>query len=171
MIQYPEGLPRPLREDYGFTPTSGLIRTQMQSGRSRQRRQFASVPTSTPVSWLFDATQAQLFESWYEEVLQGGSQWFEMEFKTPQGIMPYRARFVEGYTGPTMVTVSHWRFRAVLELFERPILKGGWAVYLPKFILSMAVFDQAMNREWPVSKYQTYMGSVDTAVNEEWPEA
>ncbi|KAA5841986.1 hypothetical protein F2A38_15755 [Pseudomonas chlororaphis] len=149
MIQYPKELPSPLREGYGFTPVSPLLRTKTQTGRAIQRRKYSSVPTEAAVSWVFNSSEAQLFESWFEEVLISGSKWFECELRTPQGLMPYRARFIDIYSGPKLFGVDHWRFTADFELFERPILLGGWAVYAPEFIAGMNIFDIAMNFDWP----------------------
>jgi len=149
MIQYPESLPPPLRDGYGFTPVSATRRTDMQSGRARKRRQFASVPTVTPVRWLLSSIQAQQFEAWYEDALTGGAQWFEMTLKTPQGSMAYKARFVEAYTGPGLVGVDHWEFSASLELWEKPVITGGWGVYAPDYLRYMSILDIAINREWP----------------------
>lgn len=149
MIQYPEGLPLPLREGYGFTPRSATLRTDMQSGRARKRRVYASVPTVTPIRWLLDSVQAQQFEAWYEDALGGGVEWFEMSLKTPQGLHLYKARFVDAYSGPGLVGVDHWEFSAEIELWEKPVLKGGWGVYAPDYIRWMGVLDLAVNREWP----------------------
>lgn len=149
MIQYPAGLPLPLREGYGFTPQNATLRTEMQSGRARKRRLYASVPTVTPVRWLFTAVEAQQFEIWYEDVLGGGVEWFELRLKTPQGFMLYKTRFVEGYNGPAPIGTTHWQITADVELWEKPVLKGGWGVYAPEYIRWMSIFDQAMNREWP----------------------
>jgi len=95
-----------------------------------------------------DDMQVQLFESWFEEVLVSGVDWFECDLKTPQGIRPYKARFTDIYEGPTL-DGGYWRFRAPLELWERPILTGGWAVYAPEYILGMNLLDLAINKDWP----------------------
>ena len=149
MIQYPKGLPLPQRSGYGFTPVDPVARTDMQSGRARYRRRYASAPTVASVAWIFSAAQAQLFEAWFEDVLISGVEWFEMTLQTPQGLMPYKAHFAGIYDGPVLDGVSYWHFSAKLELWERPILRGGWAVYAPDYITNMAIFDIAINREWP----------------------
>lgn len=78
MIEYPRDyLPLPLREGYAFQAVSPLQRTEMQSGRARQRRRFTSVPTMASVAWIFDDVQAQLFEAWFEDALKSGSEWFD----------------------------------------------------------------------------------------------
>jgi hypothetical protein len=170
MIQYPQGLPCALREGYDFSPISPLLRSDMQSGRARQRRRFTSVPTMASVSWIMNDVQAQLFEAWFRDALEDGAQWFEMPLKTPEGERSYTARFTDIYSGPTLTGRSSWKFTAQLELRERPILVPGWAVYAPDYILLSSLFDKAMNLAWPESKYQTYMSAFDEGVNEEWPD-
>lgn len=149
MIEYPEGLPMPLREGYGFQMVSPMVRTEMQSGRARQRRSFTSVPTAASVSWLMNDVQSQMFEAWWEDALLSGTEWFNCPLKTPQGIMRYAARFTAEYAGPALVGRSHWRFTATLELRERPIMPPGWGSLAPEWILMGDLFDIAMNREWP----------------------
>lgn len=170
MIEYPsEQLPCPLREGYGFQAVSPMLRSDLQSGRARQRRLFTSVPTMAAVSWIFSDVQAQVFEAWFEDALKSGTAWFECPLKTPEGIREYVARFTDIYKGPVLVGKSHWKFTAELELRDRPILAPGWGNF-PGFIAGSSIFDLAMNREWPESKYQTFMGAFDEGMNEEWPE-
>ena len=149
MIAYPEGLPLPLRDGYGFEPVSPLLRSQKMSGRAVQRRLYKSVPTEASVSWLLSDEQTQLFEGWFEHVLISGVMWFEVRLKTPLGLETYEARFKDIYSGPTLVGVSHWRFTAVLELFQRPVVDADWVLYAPEYILMSSIFDRAMNQEWP----------------------
>ncbi|WP_288659542.1 MULTISPECIES: hypothetical protein [Pseudomonas] len=169
MIQYPEGLPCALRDGYDLSPVSPLKRSEMQSGRARQRRRFTSVPTMASVSWIMNDVQGQLFEAWFRDALEDGALWFEMPLKTPEGERSYTARFTDIYSGPTLTGKSNWKFTAQLELRERPILAPGWGLYAPDYVLMSAIFDKAMNFEWPESRYQTYMGEFDRGVNQEWP--
>lgn len=149
MIQWPENLPCALREGYNLRTVSPLARTEMQSGRARQRRKFTSVPTMASVSWLMNDVQARFFESWWEGVLVSGSEWFEVPLRTPIGIRTYIARFTDVYQGPTLTGQGHWRITAELELRDRPIIDGAWAQYAPEYIVMADIFDLAMNREWP----------------------
>ncbi|AWY43865.1 hypothetical protein DKY63_29710 [Pseudomonas putida] len=149
MIEYPEGLPAPLREGYDFMPVSPIARTQLTTGRAIQRRRFSSVPTVASVSWMFTDAQAQLFEGWFEHVLLSGSLWFQCQLKTPIGFDDYQARFTDIYNGPTLVGVSLWRFTANLELLKRPVVDAAWVLFAPEYILQSNIFDVAMNKEWP----------------------
>lgn len=151
MIEWPELLPCAIRDNYGLQTVSPMIRTEMQSGRARQRRAFTSTPTMANVSWIMTETQSQLFESWWESALVSGSKWFECPLKTPIGLRTYAARFTDVYQGPTLYGACHWRFSATLELRERPIIRGDWAEVAPEYIIMADIFDKAMNREWPAA--------------------
>ncbi|AGN80631.1 hypothetical protein [Pseudomonas putida] len=148
MVVYPQSLPMPLREGYGFQPVSPLRRSNKVSGRSVQRRLYKSVPTVAAVRWIFSESQALAFEAWFEDQLVSGSQWFECPLKVPGGIGTYKARFVDIYEGPTQVGISNWSFSASLELWERPILKGGWG-HFPEIVVGAPIIDWAINKEWP----------------------
>ncbi|VTM88697.1 Uncharacterised protein [Raoultella ornithinolytica] len=82
-INYPaDYLPCPLKGNFGLKPTSPLKSTQMVTGRRRQRRAYTSVPTQTPVSWIFTDGQAQLFEAWFRDTITDGADWFNMPLLT-----------------------------------------------------------------------------------------
>ena len=121
MLTYPEGLPLPLREGYGFTPVSPVSSMQMASGRSRRRRVFLNVPTMVSVSGLCTAEQAKLFEGWCKWGINW-IDWFLCPIKSPLGLQLTRVRFTDIYQGPELVGVNHWRYTATLELFELPII-------------------------------------------------
>ncbi|MBP6954450.1 MAG: hypothetical protein KBC45_08495 [Pseudomonas sp.] len=149
MIQYPKELPYPLRDGYGANSVDPMKATPVQTGRTRYRRKYSSVPTDQKVIWNMSDLEAQYFESWYEEVLISGSLWFECELRTPQGLMYYKAHFKEIYDGPELFGVDRFVYSATLQLWERPILTGGWAVYAPEYILGMNLLDLAINKDWP----------------------
>ena len=151
MIAYPEGLPEPQRDGYGFQPVSPLARSEMQSGRTRQRRRFTSVPTVATVTWLFTEVEAQLFEGWFEHVLLSGSLPFNCPLKTPLGFDNYKAEFVDIYDGPVLVGVDDWRFSAQLRLLKRPLISKDLVVEVPDYILDADIFDRALNQKWPES--------------------
>ena len=149
MIAYPMFLPEPQRDGYGFQPVSPMARSELQSGRTRQRRRFTSVPTVATVTWLFTEVEAQLFEGWFEHVLLSGSLPFNCPLKTPLGFDNYKAEFVDIYDGPVLVGVNDWRFSAQLRLLKRPVLDAEWVIDAPDYIAMADIFDIAMNRKWP----------------------
>ncbi|WP_338322864.1 hypothetical protein [Pseudomonas ovata] len=148
LVAYPAGLPSPLRDGYGFTPTSPLRRSTKMSGRTQTRRAYKSVPTVAAVRWMFSSSEALAFESWFDEKIDSGAAWFECPLLVPGGMGTYKARFVDIYEGPTLFGVDHWSFTANLELWERPILRGGWSDF-PDIVIGSPIIDIAINDEWP----------------------
>lgn len=148
MIIYPPQLPLPLRDSYSLKTVSPLMRTPLNSGRSRQRRKFTSVPTEPNVQWLFNNQEAAFFESWFARALEDGSRWFQMTLQTAEGILDYQCRFTDIYSGPELVGVDHWRYSAVLEMLKRPLINPGWELF-PDLWFGASIIDLALNREWP----------------------
>jgi hypothetical protein len=152
MPTYPVGLPLPVQQGYALQHVSPMVRTEMQSGRARQRRAFTSVPSMVSVSWIFRTqTEAQLFEGWFRDDLGAGdgANWFSMKLQTPLGIMDYECRFTGIYNGPQLIAFDKWQVSGELEIRDRPILPPGWATIMPGYILLSDIFDLAMNQEWP----------------------
>lgn len=149
MLAYPEGLPTPQREGYGFNPVSPMTSSRLVTGRTVQRRAFVSTPTEATVTWLLTPAEATLFEGWFEYVLQSGTLTFECPLLTPLGFENYKANFADIYQGPILVGVDLWRFNAKLRLIKRPLLDKEWVVDAPEYILGADIFDRAMNQKWP----------------------
>lgn len=169
MAAYPAGLPAPLRESSGFESVNNIVRTEMESGRARQRQSFTSVPVFATLSWLFrNDPQAQLFDAWAAQVAR--AKWYTMQLRCPLGLITHDVRFTESVQGPQAVGPKFWRYTARVELRERPLLEPGWAEILPDYILLADIFDRAVNFEWPEWQYQTHMPVFDFAVNQEWPQ-
>lgn len=147
---YPSYLPKPLRNDYGIQHVSPFARTEMTTGRARQRRTFTTVPSVVSVNWYMDGAKAQLFEAWFRYEITDGAEWFNIDLKTPVGdFAPYECRFVEMYDGPSIDSANNWRFSAQLEIRERPILDQQWWTYGQEFVAGSSIIDIALNSKWP----------------------
>lgn len=147
-INYPDSLPLPIRNGYQVNHVSPMMRTELDTGRARQRRRYTSVPSIVSVSWIMNSQQAQVFEAWFRYTLFDGSEWFNAELRTPLGLESYECRFAEMYSGPVLVGKLLWQFTAELELSERQTLLSGWEDF-PEFVLGSDIIDLAMNQEWP----------------------
>lgn len=175
MTKYPVGLPAPLL-GYGFEPENSILRTQMQSGRARQRTLYTSMPDYTQMEWLFGgacgtsgAQQAQLFLSWARRLVR--HEWFEMPIRSPNGRNTVAVRFMATPSGPFPEGRGAWRFTARVELRELFVLPGDWAELAPDYLLFSDVFDRAMNFYWPEWEYSVQSSVFDIAMNQEWPQA
>lgn len=149
MLAYPDGLPTPQRDGYGFDPVSPITSTKLVTGRTMRRRAFVGTPTVATVNWLLTPGEAQLFEGWFEHVLLSGTLPFECPLLTPLGLENYRAQFVDIYKGPDLVGVDFWKFSAQVSLFKRPLIDKEWVTDAPEYVLGSDIFDITMNQEWP----------------------
>lgn len=145
-LSYPAELPMPQRSGYGFEPVNQIRRTEMQSGRARQRVEFTSVPTFATLTWVCTQLQAQYFEAWTLQV--AGAGWFTMKLSTPLGLTDHEVRFAESPRGPMPFAPGHWTYSARVEVRERPQLPPG-LVEFPELLFSRDIIDIAINQEWP----------------------
>lgn len=147
-INYPAELPPPQWASNQWAVTSPNQRTNMDSGRARQRRKFSSVPAMRSATFIFTAGQAVTFERWFATDLKDGTEWFNIYMRHPLGFTQFVCRVVNVYNGPIAFGSKHWTYSATLEVWERPLIPEEWSL-LPSFILHPDIFDAAMNREWP----------------------
>ncbi|WP_350635637.1 hypothetical protein [Pseudoalteromonas sp. GW168-MNA-CIBAN-0100] len=119
MIKYPSILPFPLLSSTSFKQQSNILRTEMNSGRARQRRRFLSVPTTMAATWQLSKTMATSFEGFYENSLKD-NEWFLMKIPTPQGLVEHEVRFVnspmENYKP---IGSGRWNYQANIEVKKR----------------------------------------------------
>lgn len=150
MASYPSQLPLPMQQGYAIQHQSPFMRTEMQSGRARQRRTFTSVPSAVSAEWFFTTGECQLFEIWFASSFgaDDGAAWFQMRLQTPIGIKEYDCRFSEMYQGPRLVAFDNWQISATIEIRERQLASSDYAIIVPEYILLSDIFDKAVNREW-----------------------
>lgn len=147
-ITYPDNMLTPIQDGYSVQHASPLLRSQMVSGRARQRRIFTSVPSFVSVNFFFETQgQIQFFEVFYRYKLKDGAEWFNCNLKTPIGTKNYECRFVDIY-GPLTLEGEYWQTSAQLEIIERETLSADWAE-VPELLIGSDIIDLAINREWP----------------------
>lgn len=149
-IYYPSGLPEGLHSGRSYQLQNPLMRSELVSGRARQRRRFTSVPQGAKISWIFDDLQGQAFEAWWRDSLKDGALWFECPLKTPLGHFFYTCRFTGVYSGPNKVGPYLWSYSAELELSVRAVPGENDGLF-PDDVLNSKLFDLTMNREWPTA--------------------
>ena len=173
MIEYPAELAYPDLSGYSLEHAPNLSRTTMVSGRARQRRKYTSVPSFVTLSWGMPQKEFELFEAWFRWELKEGQEWFTGWAQTGGITTQTVMRFVGSDSGPAytarMNGPDYWSISCRLEIREKQTFADGWQ-HLPQYILFPSILDMAINREWPESKYQTFMGAFDEGINEEWPE-
>lgn len=148
-INYPSTFPKPQRDGHSYQHTSTFTRTDMDSGRARQRRRFSSVPTVATFKFIMTTAEFSAFEAWFRDTLADGVKWFNMSAYTPIGAeTQVVCRFMEMYSDFSALGVTHWEFSVKLEFFERPLMPQGWGLF-PDLVTRSGIIDIAMNEKWP----------------------
>lgn len=163
---WPKQLPLPEQSSYAIQHVSPLQRTEMVSGRARQRRIYTSVPSMVAVQFFCTELQAQLFELFFRFGITDGADWFMCTLKTPLGLMPYECRFSGIYEGPVLTSFNKWTFSGTLEIRERQTLSSD-ELFDIQGIIDSEIFDRALNDKWPKNERSRVL---DVALNETWPD-
>ena len=145
-LYYPSAyLSGPLKESFGLTPVSPLKRTQMVTGRARQRR--VSTPRHQPKQiWLdFSDARAQAFEAWFRDELSDGAAWFNIPLLTPVGLK------ITCVVSRIFIK-AHARRRTLLEIYRASRTLGApiaavWMGHYPEWIVGSSLLDIALNKE------------------------
>ena len=150
LVSWPTQLPLPEQSGYAIQHVSPLQRTQMVSGRARQRRVYTSVPSNVAVQWFLTEQQAQLFETFFRYAITDGADWFLLPLKTPMFTGDYECRFTGIYEGPTLTAFDKWTVSATIEIKERQTIGALW-LYAPQYVIDSSIIDVALNDLWPAA--------------------
>lgn len=78
-IDWPLTLPQAaLADRYSYSQDTDIIRTEMDSGRARQRKTFRSTPIHIDAAWLMTTAQLDIFRSWLEFEASFGASYFNV---------------------------------------------------------------------------------------------
>lgn len=103
--------------DLSGESTTLMGRTDMDSGRTRQRQRTSRVGRTYPVSWEFDDYQYGMFQSWVKWKLHNGADPFLIDLPTGgEGMKTVTARLVNGKYSDKYVPVMNWKVTATLEV-------------------------------------------------------
>ena len=97
---YPPSLPPTLAQGHGFTPLANGRQRKRDAGEMRVRPRYRSTPEHATVVWVYDQTQFDVFDAWFENDLLVGSQVFDVQLHQRGGVLAalwYAARFVDEY--------------------------------------------------------------------------
>lgn len=112
-------------QEYSIDFAHSNARTEMESGRVRQRRRFTASAQSISVVWSFSDLEFQLFESWAMHILGGANGWFETDILTGGGIVQQKVRIQNGQYSATYKAHMHWQVSATLDVESVNRLDSG----------------------------------------------
>lgn len=79
MPTWPSTLPQlPLSDSYSESPQSQVLRSSMDAGPPKTRRRFTAATRAIPMSFTLTNAQVEIFETWFDADIQGGSLPFDM---------------------------------------------------------------------------------------------
>lgn len=103
-----------------------VIRTEMESGRQRQRQRFTSGLRTMNIQWLFTDPEFALFQGIIQHELSGGADWFDnLTIAIGEGLETITARIVGGAFSYSYVPVLQWRVTAAVETLNVSPLTAG----------------------------------------------
>lgn len=113
-INWPETLPLPSAGLTGENLAS-VVRTEMESGRVRQRARFGTSADSYSVEWLFLPGEYAEFLEFYNATLKNGVLYFNLPLPETEDLAPVPVRFVGGQLSKTYVPHMQWRVSGKVE--------------------------------------------------------
>ncbi len=120
--RYPTDLlPLPQLAGYGYKRNSGTVRVKMASGRTRNRRKWWHAPATTSLTFRFGSAEAEVFEGWVLNVLEGGAVTFVIPLKTPAGLIDHTCMFTSDYEAKCLAP-SLWEYSVSAEVEELKLL-------------------------------------------------
>jgi len=138
--------------DYSSGIKDVLIRSQSDNGRARNRAAYPESPAVIDAQIVCTPAQAVAFEDWYysSSGADNGSVLVEFPSRLPTGQSTREGFIRGGFTGPdTLGGGQSWTYRFSIELIDRPSFTGDWFDHWPEGVRYAAIFDQAVNLEWP----------------------
>jgi hypothetical protein len=115
MATFPVNLPSPQIDGYGGTQDQAFIRTEMEAGSQRQRQRFSAANTQLNVTWQFSAIEMQSFKSFFDVVINRGSDFFTYSLNLGAGFIDYDVRFTQPYQF-AIIQGNRWTVSSVLEV-------------------------------------------------------
>lgn len=122
LVRYPKDLKLPHVSTHRLSQNSNLLRTEMGSGRARQRKRFQSVPTTMAATWKLKDEQAVILEGFVKHGTNDAVNWFVMPIRTPQGLIDHDVRFKQSPLESCSFNGGFWSYSANIEIKERQIV-------------------------------------------------
>ena len=114
---FPPELGNPQKNGYGIVPTTEFLRTEFETGPSRQRRVFTGSFAKVPVSWVVSGAGLLTYRAFYQNTISGGARafnlplWLDKKFTT--AVVRFTARPAENYLGP-----FSWEIKGEVEVLQ-----------------------------------------------------
>lgn len=117
---WPDWMPKPQRNNYGYDVTDRRSRTDMEVG-SLIRVNYDTDETTLDCTLVCNAIQAQWFEKFERDMLSQGSQWFQMPIMIAGCIEKHTVRFASRPKAGSLVGPYFTSYQLRLDVQERDL--------------------------------------------------
>ena len=115
-----------------------VIKTKMDSGRTRTRRRFTRQVSKYRVQWQMTDFQFGMFQSWVKNLISGGADAFYISLPTGgEALKSVLAKFSDGTYSFSHKGILNWDVSAVLEVEEPDI----WSLEVYNSLLAIGDLD------------------------------
>ena len=94
---------------------TSVIRTQMDTGASRQRQRFTSGVRTVAAQWKLTDDEFALFQGVFKYKLSNGADWFTISLPLGSGFKTYTIRFTDDGWSAAYDNYMHWNVTANME--------------------------------------------------------
>lgn len=115
---WPDWMPKAQRNGYGYEPVDRRAKTDMEVG-SLIRVNYDTDETTLNCTLILNAVQAQWFEKFERNMLNQGSQWFQMPIMVAGCIQMHTVRFASRPKASEVIGPYHTSYQLALEVQER----------------------------------------------------
>jgi hypothetical protein len=106
-IDWPDDLPAP-RVEFTGSVLPSVVRTEMDSGRSRQRQRFSARQEQYNFEFIFTNEGYEEFIEFYENEIAQGAAFFNLPILTPAGLEVKEMRIISGVYDFRPFPPDHW---------------------------------------------------------------
>ncbi|MBY4866783.1 hypothetical protein K6W76_09710 [Burkholderia anthina] len=146
---WPATLPQPRANGYGVQPKAKFIGTDLDSGRTRNRRRFTNASSAVTVKWRFTLVQMATFEAFVEYDLNGGGGKFSVGLLSGLGINQVQAQLTGDPPYQAAISDSRAWFdvTATLQVRRMPVASfDAYQVLRQYSELEIAALDDVLHR-------------------------
>lgn len=121
---WPDSLPAPLIDGYTAKPKATFVRTEMDSGRARNRRRTVTGATEFQQRYRMTMSQVAIFEAWFENEAFGGAAAALMPVITGGGKILVQCEFTDTYSKASVPGSKLFDISISLSTYARLVQNG-----------------------------------------------
>ncbi len=123
LLCWPDWMPVPLRDGYGYEPADRRVKSEMEIG-TVNRVEFDADENTIQCSLALDETQSLFFETFEHDCLRQGTRAFRIPVRMADKVESYKATFASRPKMTGILGVCHLRYSFSLRIEKRNLMDG-----------------------------------------------